>query len=97
MLITYAQLLELLNRLLATNITGEITALDIRTVLMQMGLYTQQTEALIEAVRIIANEAKDAGATNATAIETLMTNLSAVKTTADDNEAEIVLSVMSLY
>ena len=88
MLITYAQLLELLNRLLATNITGEITALDIRTVLMQMGLYTQQTEALIEAVRIIANEAKDAGATNATAIETLMTNLSAVKTTADDNEAE---------
>ncbi|MCH9662858.1 MAG: collagen-like protein [Gammaproteobacteria bacterium] len=57
--LTQQQVNDLIARLLATNTMGEVTAADVRQVLTEMVGYTQQTDAKVEAIRLLAQTALD--------------------------------------
>ncbi|MCH9662302.1 MAG: hypothetical protein K0U66_01410 [Gammaproteobacteria bacterium] len=81
--ITEQQIADLITQLLATNTTGEITAVDVQTVLSKMTGYTKQTDTKIEALRTLAQSALDKATANETEINAQGDRLTATEGVAN--------------
>ena len=88
--ITHEQILALINQLIATNTTGDVTALDVRTVMEQQSLYTQQTATMLNAIRDMVNTAISTGETNTGAISAAVDRITATEIVANRADAAAI-------
>ena len=81
--LTLENTLAIIDQLLADNNEGAITALDGRNVARNLGLYTQQVEAQLKTIVLIANQARDDRIVDVQAVANLVGVVADVRTIAE--------------